>query len=193
MFEGLAIYNILVQHPAPVHVKVMGLAASAASIIAMAGDTVEMGLGSFLMIHNAWGAVIGNQNDMRDAAEVFAQFDDAMSDIYSFSTGLDKKKIRLMMDQETFMSAEDAVNQGFATGVFEAQNRGEPSSAHSHMNAKHQLDILLAKQGVPRAERRRILRELNDTHNAVRESTHNAALTPEFLQQITNIFKIERS
>lgn len=53
MFEGLAIYNLLAEHPGAVNVRVMGIAASAASIIAMAGDTIEMGLGSFIMIHNA--------------------------------------------------------------------------------------------------------------------------------------------
>src|SRR5690606_23214700 len=59
MFEGIAIYNLLREHPAEVTVNVMGLAASAASIIAMAGDKINVALGSFVMIHNAWGIVIG--------------------------------------------------------------------------------------------------------------------------------------
>src|SRR5262245_53778386 len=68
MFEGIAIYNLLREHPAKVTVDVMGWAASAASIIAMAGDEIRMGLGTFMMVHNAWGMVIGNRHDMRAAA-----------------------------------------------------------------------------------------------------------------------------
>src|SRR5690606_11960490 len=82
MFEGIAIYNLLRAHPARVTVEVLGWAASAASIIAMAGDDIRMGLGSFMMVHNAWGVVIGNRHDMRDAATLFDRFDAALADIY---------------------------------------------------------------------------------------------------------------
>lgn len=68
MFEGIAIYNLLRSHPAKVTVEVLGWAASTASIIAMAGDDIRMGLGSFMMVHNAWGMVVGNRHDMREAA-----------------------------------------------------------------------------------------------------------------------------
>lgn len=67
-FEGVAIYNLLREHQGKVTVRVMGLAASAASVIAMAGDEILMGDGSFLMIHNAWAVAIGNRHDMADAA-----------------------------------------------------------------------------------------------------------------------------
>ncbi|HEC0958195.1 TPA: Clp protease ClpP, partial [Klebsiella pneumoniae] len=69
-FEGVAIYNLLREHPGRVTVQVMGLAASAASVIAMAGDEILMGDGSFLMIHNAWAVAIGNRHDMADAAKL---------------------------------------------------------------------------------------------------------------------------
>jgi ATP-dependent protease ClpP protease subunit len=164
MFEGLAIYNLLADHPGKVHVRVMGLAASAASIIAMAGDEIEMGLGSFLMIHNSWGAVIGNQNDMREAADLFAQFDSAMADIYVHRTANPKKDVEKWMDAETFMSAADAVANGFATGTFEAP-KGEPN-ARADLSARRRLDALLAKQGVPRSERRKLMREATGTHDA---------------------------
>jgi ATP-dependent protease ClpP protease subunit len=73
MFEGIAIYNMLAAHPADVTVKVLGIAASAASIIAMAGDTILMGDGAQLMIHNSWGVVVGNQHDLADAATVLTE------------------------------------------------------------------------------------------------------------------------
>src|SRR5690606_18430633 len=78
MFEGIAIYNLLRAHRAKVTVEVLGWAASAASIIAMAGDVIRMGLGSFMMVHNAWGMVIGNRHDMREAASLFDGFDSAL-------------------------------------------------------------------------------------------------------------------
>ncbi|HYI43671.1 MAG TPA: head maturation protease, ClpP-related, partial [Sphingomicrobium sp.] len=69
MFEGIAIYNVLREHPQEITVKVMGMAASAASIIAMAGDRIEIGAASFLMIHNCWVMAIGNRHDMRETAD----------------------------------------------------------------------------------------------------------------------------
>lgn len=172
MFEGLAIYNILAEHPGKVTVRVMGLAASAASVIAMAGDEIQMGLGSFLMIHNAWGVVVGNQNDMRSAADLFAQFDGAMADIYVHRTGAKKKDVEKWMDAETFMSASDALANGFATSTFEAP-KGDPS-ARADLSARRRLDALLAKQGMPRSERRRLLREAAGTPDAAGSDTPRA-------------------
>src|SRR5476649_135870 len=87
MFEGLAIYNLLRQYSGKVTVKVLGLAASAASIIAMAGDEVQVGRGAFLMIHNCWVAVMGNRNDLIQTAQDMAPFDQAMADIYAARSG----------------------------------------------------------------------------------------------------------
>lgn len=160
MFDGIAIYNMLKEHPAEVTVKVYGLAASAASVIAMAGDTVEMGAGAFIMIHNAWGAVIGNQNDQRNAADLFAQFDAAMADIYAARTGLAADKIAKMMDAETFIGAKDAIDMGFADSSFAESN---PPSAKAELDpkikARRTLDTLLARMSVTRSERRRLFRE----------------------------------
>ena len=75
MFEGIAIYNVLREHPQPVTVKVMGMAASAASVIAMAGDTVEIGAASFLMIHDCWVLAMGNRHDMAATAAWLEPFD----------------------------------------------------------------------------------------------------------------------
>lgn len=119
MFEGVAIYNLLREHPARVSIDVHGLAASAASIIAMAGDDIRMGLGSFMMIHNAWGAVIGNRHEMRAVADLFEGFDAAMVDIYAARTGRGRDEIVAAMDSETYMGARDAVARGFADSVRE--------------------------------------------------------------------------
>src|SRR5690606_32484408 len=117
MFEGIAIYNILRTHPAKVTAEILGWAASAASIIAMAGDEIRMGPGSFMMVHNAWGLVIGNRHDMREAASLFDQFDAALADIYEVRTGMKRADIEQLMDAETFMNPAQAVGYGFADGI----------------------------------------------------------------------------
>lgn len=167
MFEGLAIYNLLREHPAEVTVKVMGLAASAASIVAMAGDRIEVGLGSFLMIHNAWGAVVGNRHDWRAAADVFEQYDAAMADIYAARTGQPVKEVAAMMDAETFMRASDAVAKGFADATFnDPAPSSDGASARAELSARRRLDALLAKDGMPRSERRRLMRDALGTPGA---------------------------
>lgn len=188
MFEGLAIYNLLAEHPGAVNVRVMGIAASAASVIAMAGDTVEMGLGSFLMIHNAWGVVIGDRNDMKHAADTFAQFDSALADIYVHRSGQKKADVEKWMDDETFMTAKDAVDRGFASGTFEAPKQDKETKAAASVNARRRLDAMLAKQGVPRVERRKMLREAAGTQDAAGTVTpcagFDAALLAETLKTI---------
>ncbi len=114
MFEGITIFNLLVNHPAKVTMKVYGIAASAASIIAMAGDDIVMETGASMMIHNCSGFVIGNAKDMRIAADIFGKFDASMQSIYASRTGKTAKAIAKLMDDETYMTAEETVNAGFA-------------------------------------------------------------------------------
>ncbi|ORE90203.1 peptidase S14, ClpP [Stappia sp. 22II-S9-Z10] len=128
MFEGLAIYNLLREHPAAVNVRVMGLAASAASVIAMAADELSVSAASFLMIHNAWGVVVGNRHDMVDAAAVFEQFDGVMRDLYAARTGSPAREIAAMMDAETYIPAAEAVRRGFADRLVNEPQRPAPES-----------------------------------------------------------------
>lgn len=114
LFEGFAIYNLLRDHDGEVTVKVLGLAASAASVIAMAGDTIQVSRASFLMIHNTWVTAIGNRNDLHETAEFLEPFDRAMADIYSSRTGLDTDDVTAMMDAETWMGGAEAIGKGFA-------------------------------------------------------------------------------
>jgi len=83
MFEGLAIYNLLREHQGEVTVKVPGLAASAASVVAMAGDTVLIPNSGFFMVHNCWVLAQGNRHDLREFADTMEPFDAAMADIYA--------------------------------------------------------------------------------------------------------------
>lgn len=173
LFEGLAIYNSLVEHPGDVTVKVMGIAASAASIIAMAGDRVEMGKGSFLMIHNAWGVVLGNRNDFRAAAQMFDQFDAAMAEIYHARTGIPEDEVSAMMDAETFMRASEAIDRGFAEVEFDAPEVNA-TATRLDIVARNKIDVALAKAGMARSERRRLVREAIGTHDAAETATQDA-------------------
>lgn len=190
MFEGIAIFNMLRAHPAKVTVEVLGWAASAASIIAMAGDEIRMGLGTFMMVHNAWGVVVGNRHDMRDAADLFDGFDGAIADIYEARTGQKRADIEKLMDAESFMGPSEAVKNGFADAVDDGlkADKAENKSAGG-INARRRLDALLAQTGVPRVERRRMLNEATgSTHDAVPTATHDAGFEAS-ARELINLMK----
>jgi len=166
MFEGIACYNLLRDHPAKVTIEVMGWAASAASIIAMAGDEIRMGLGTFMMVHNAWGVVVGNRHDMRDGAALFDGFDSAIADIYEARTGMARQAIVKLMDAETFMGPSEAVENGFAD-VIDNDRSEAAASASSPIDravmARRKTEAALARAGVSRHDRSEILSELTAT------------------------------
>lgn len=198
MFEGIAIYNMLRAHKGKVTIEVMGWAASAASIIAMAGDEIVMGLGSFMMVHNAWGMVIGNRHDMRDAASLFDGFDSAIADIYEARTGAKRKEIEGLMDAETFMGASDAVAAKFADRVDETMvlGGGEASNSadRSDIRARRQVEAALARAGFSRNQRSEMLTELGANSAAPRDASRNSAardagVSPVALRQLIDIIK----
>lgn len=127
VFDGVSIHNLLVSHDASVTTRVYGLAASAASIVAIAGDSVLMGEGSFLMIHNAWSMAVGDTREMSKMARTLSSIDKELAASYASHTGIDTEAIKVLMDAETWISAADAVDQGFADGTFEAPSNAENS------------------------------------------------------------------
>ncbi|QBF86559.1 Clp protease ClpP [Leclercia adecarboxylata] len=159
MFEGLAIYNLLREYEGRVTVKVLGLAASAASVIAMAGDEVQIGRGAFLMIHNCWVYAMGNRHDLAQIAADMAPFDNAMSDIYQARSGLDATTVNRMMDGETYIGGREAVEKGFADSLLSADEIADDDE--SPAAALRKLDALLAKTDTPRSERRKLLKALS--------------------------------
>lgn len=198
MFEGIAIYNLLRTHPAKVTVEVLGWAASAASIIAMAGDVIRMGLGSFMMVHNAWGLVIGNRHDLREAASLFEQFDAALADIYEARTGMDRVGIERLMDAETFMTAAQAVEYGFADAVDDgvAAPSGDAKSTDRRLMARRQTEAALAKAGFTRTMRSEMLSELIGSAtrdagqpSAARDAGDNPELNAAALQRLIDTIR----
>lgn len=114
VFDGIAIYNELRRHPARVVAHVDGVAASIASVIAMAGDEIHMSQGAMLMIHNAWGIGIGDADELRKTADLFDKATDQIRGIYARRTGLSDNALRDLMDDETWMDGDEAVAKGFA-------------------------------------------------------------------------------
>lgn len=114
VFDGIAIYNMLLGHPGQVTVTVDGLAASAASFVAMAGDTVQMNRASQMMIHDAAGLVVGDAADMTEMAATLNRISDTIAGIYAAKAGGDAADWRTAMQAETWYSATEAVAAGLA-------------------------------------------------------------------------------
>ncbi len=130
-FDGLAIYNALMDHPATIAVTVDALAASAASFIAMAGDTITMNRGSQMMIHDASGLTLGNEADHLEMASVLGRVSDEMAAIYAARGGGDQAGWRALMRAETWYSAGEAVSAGLAdtTALAAAEQQAEAEVA----------------------------------------------------------------
>jgi ATP-dependent Clp protease protease subunit len=117
VFEGIAIYNFLRSHKAKVNVHVDGLAASIASVIAMAGDTVSMADNAWMMIHDPWIMTAGNASELRTIADQMDGFRDSLLDTYMTRASAKREAISEMMAGETWLNATDAKKFGLVDGV----------------------------------------------------------------------------
>ena len=117
------IYNMLMDYPADVTVIVDGLAASAASVIAMAGTKVCMSPTSLLMIHNPFTMASGDSTDMKKAGQLLDEVKESIINAYELKTGMSRAKIAHLMDAETWMNAQKALELGFADGMLTDEKR----------------------------------------------------------------------
>lgn len=125
VYEGIAIANALRAHPANVTVQVDGLAASIASVIAMAGDQVRMMPNAMLMLHEASGLTVGNAADHRDTADLLDKISGNIADAYAARAGGTRDEWRQVMVDETWYTAEEAVAAGLADEAVPAPKRGD--------------------------------------------------------------------
>jgi ATP-dependent protease ClpP protease subunit len=125
VWDAIAIYNALIKHPATITTYVDALAASAASIVALAGDRVVMMVGSQMMIHDALGAEIGNAADMRAMARFLDQQSDNIASMYAVKAGGELKEWRDLMLAETWLMANEAVEMGLADEVYQPKPKQE--------------------------------------------------------------------
>lgn len=194
-FEGLTIYNLLREHKGKVTVKVVGIAASAASIIAMAGDEIKIARAGFLMIHNAWVMSAGDRHAMREVADWLEPFDATAVDIYQARTGIDAKTLGAMLDSETWIGGKEAIDKGFADAFLDADDVAAVSqSANSGggaIKAERRLDQILAKSGVSRSEGRALLAALKGGKpGAAPSSTPEAAASQALAAFLENLNSI---
>lgn len=117
VFDGIAIYNTLKHHPAAIDVVVDGIAASAASFIAMAGDTIKMSRHSMMMIHEAWGFAMGPAGDMRKAADMLERLTGEIASMYAERTQSSKEDWLVRMAAETWFNDQEAVDAGLADEI----------------------------------------------------------------------------
>ena len=121
VMAGAEIYTALREHAesgkGTVTVKVTGIAASAASVIAMAGDKILMSPVSYMMIHNPWTQLAGNAKDLRHQADVLDVISEGLINAYECRTGKSRDEIKKLLDGETYMSAQTCVDEGFADGI----------------------------------------------------------------------------
>lgn len=124
VFAAAQIYNMLMDYPYDVTVKIDGLAASAASVIAMAGTTVEMSPVAMMMIHNPATIAIGDSDEMKKAVKMLDEVKESIMNAYEIKTGLARDKISKLMDAESWFNAKKAVELGFADKILFSDGQG---------------------------------------------------------------------
>ncbi|MCH4175895.1 MAG: Clp protease ClpP [Streptococcaceae bacterium] len=124
VFDGITIYQMLVQHKAKINVYIDGLAASIASVIAMAGDKIYIPNNAMMMVHNPWTYAIGNANELRKQAEDLDKIGVSMRESYLNKTGekISEEELTALLDNETWLSAKEAVDYGLADELL-SENR----------------------------------------------------------------------
>ena len=120
VFDGLAIYNVIKKRTAKTTVYIEGIAASIATIIALGADEVVMSENSLFMIHNASGGAMGESKDLQKTAEVLNKITRQLAEVYESKTGLSQETIQDMMDEETWLNAQEAFELGFIDTISDA-------------------------------------------------------------------------
>jgi len=144
VFEGLAIYQRLAEQKARVIVHVDGIAASIASIMALAGAEILIARHGFIVIHDAWTIAAGNAREHREVADRLEAASAQLAGIYVRRTGRDMGSVRAWMDEEKEFDAEEAVKAGFATRIVEAERMAARFDAERHRGRKTPSERVLA-------------------------------------------------
>lgn len=152
VFAAAQIYNMLMDYPHNVTVKIDGLAASAASVIAMAGTEVQMSPVAMMMIHNPMTVAIGDSAEMQKASAMLDEVKESIMNAYEIKTGLSRTKISHLMDAESWFNAKKAVELGFADKILfsdDAEEAGEDKSLEAVMFSRKAVTNSLLKKLMP--------------------------------------------
>ena len=168
------IYNMLMDYKGSVTVKIDGIAASAASVIAMAGTKVLMSPVSMMFIHNPMTVALGNSDEMQKAIEMLQEVKESIINAYEIKTGLSRAKLSRLMDAETWMDANKAVELGFADGILQRSNETEnialptASMMYSRVNVVNSLMGKIAAKCAIEPKNGRSVDELRANLNAIK-------------------------
>jgi ATP-dependent Clp protease, protease subunit len=141
VFDGDAIYNALARHPAKVIAEIDGLAASAASYIAMAADEIRMAENALMMIHNGQGVTIGDKRDHAKMIELLGKIDGTIANIYAKRSGRRPETFAKLMDEETWFTAQEAVENKLADTVLPSKKVAARFDPRALSNFKHAPDL----------------------------------------------------
>jgi len=145
VFSGMAIYNLLAPLKDKLDVEVLGLAASISSVVALAGKSLKMDTGSYLMIHNPWSYAMGTAKDFRTLADLLDQIGGNMADIYTPRSNHSRGEILALMEAETWMTAAEAVEHGFADEAVETEAIAALACDLSKFKFQHAPQALIEK------------------------------------------------
>ena len=153
------IYNMLMDYKGNVTVKIDGIAASAASVIAMAGTEVLMSPVSTMMIHNPATVAMGDHNEMQKAIEMLNEVKESIINAYEIKTGLSRAKLAHLMDAETWMNANKAVELGFADGIIARENPTvEPDEDEEEKKKSTDNSVLFSRKAVNTALQNKLVK-----------------------------------
>lgn len=168
------IYNMLMDYKGSVTVKIDGIAASAASVIAMAGTKVLMSPVSMMMLHNPMTVAFGDSDEMQKAIEMLHEVKESIINAYEIKTGLSRAKLSRLMDAETWMDANKAVELGFADGILQREEQSSDvpaptaSMMYSRANVVNSLMEKIAAKCAIEPKSGRSVDELKTQLNAIK-------------------------
>jgi ATP-dependent protease ClpP protease subunit len=162
LFEGIGIYNLLKEHKGEITVKVIGLAASAASLIAMAGSEgkIQISKTAFFMIHNAWTRASGDRNKLREVAEYLEPLDNTIAEVYIDRSKLEnKEEVAAFMDGEKWFTGAEALEVGLADTLLEEKIENKLDTNET-LAAVRTLENVMKTAGYTRTQSKKILKDL---------------------------------
>jgi len=200
VFDGTAIFNTLKNHSAHVTTRIDGIAASMASIIALAGDEVQIADNAYYMIHNPWSFAAGDYRDFQKESDLLGKIGSTLAMTYSNRTGIDIDEVKTLMDDETWIIGNELVEQGFADTVIGNGNVNASFDLGMYANApdkikgsnqKHPIDnerdleqLLTRDAGYSRSQAKAIINSGFKSLNSMQDAGNN-----DEIQAINNLIK----
>lgn len=148
LFDGTAIFNAIDKHPARITTRIDGVAASMASIIALAGDEIQIASNAYYMMHNPWSIAMGDYREFSEMGALLERFADNLAQTYSDKTGIDIAEARAMMDAETWIIGQELVDQGFADKVIGGKKAAAAFDLSMYANAPKEITGKSAKKPI---------------------------------------------